>query len=396
MIDYAGRSRSRHRASRAEGLELAGALRRLDLVLLLAVAALVGYGLWAIAGITRFDVPGDPHYHLVRQAIAAALGVVAFGIALGVPPSLLERHWRTLYGGTIGLMVLVFVVASAIRGSKRWLVIGPFQFQPSEFGKTLFVLAVAGFLAERSRRAGSLRTVLEAIGLGLVPIGLVFIQPDLGTAMVYTAALSAVLFVAGTRWTHLAALGAMTVLAVVSVLWLLPAAGVQLLKPYQTARVTGFTNPSSDPTGQTYNVTQSETAIGAGQASGRGVSGASQTRLAYLPEHATDFVFASFAEQRGFLGVSILLLLYLLVVWRGLRVITVAGDFFSAVVAGGIVFGFLFQVFVNVGMTMGIAPVTGIPLPFVTVGGSSMVANLLAIGVLQSIHARGQLSPGRR
>ena len=396
MIDYAGRSRSRHRASRAEGLELAGALRRLDLVLLLAVAALVGYGLWAIAGITRFDVPGDPHYHLVRQAIAAALGVVAFGIALVVPPSLLERHWRTLYGGTIGLMVLVFVVASAIRGSKRWLVIGPFQFQPSEFGKTLFVLALAGFLAERSRRAGSLRTVLEAIGLGLVPIGLVFIQPDLGTAMVYTAALSAVLFVAGTRWTHLAALGAMTVLAVVSVLWLLPAAGVQLLKPYQTARVTGFTNPSSDPTGQTYNVTQSETAIGAGQASGRGVSGASQTRLAYLPEHATDFVFASFAEQRGFLGVSILLLLYLLVVWRGLRVITVAGDFFSAVVAGGIVFGFLFQVFVNVGMTMGIAPVTGIPLPFVTVGGSSMVANLLAIGVLQSIHARGQLSPGRR
>ena len=396
MIDYAGRSRSRHRASRTEGLELAGALRRLDLVLLLAVAALVGYGLWAIAGITRFDVPGDPHYHLVRQAIAAALGVVAFGIALVVPPSLLERHWRTLYGGTIGLMVLVFVVASAIRGSKRWLVIGPFQFQPSEFGKTLFVLALAGFLAERSRRAGSLRTVLEAIGLGLVPIGLVFIQPDLGTAMVYTAALSAVLFVAGTRWTHLAALGAMTVLAVVSVLWLLPAAGVQLLKPYQTARVTGFTNPSSDPTGQTYNVTQSETAIGAGQASGRGVSGASQTRLAYLPEHATDFVFASFAEQRGFLGVSILLLLYLLVVWRGLRVITVAGDFFSAVVAGGIVFGFLFQVFVNVGMTMGIAPVTGIPLPFVTVGGSSMVANLLAIGVLQSIHARGQLSPGRR
>ena len=396
MIDYAGRSRSRHRASRAEGLELAGALRRLDLVLLLAVAALVGYGLWAIAGITRFDVPGDPHYHLVRQAIAAALGVVAFGIALVVPPSLLERHWRTLYGGTIGLMVLVFVVASAIRGSKRWLVIGPFQFQPSEFGKTLFVLALAGFLAQRSRRAGSLRTVLEAIGLGLVPIGLVFIQPDLGTAMVYTAALSAVLFVAGTRWTHLAALGAMTVLAVVSVLWLLPAAGVQLLKPYQTARVTGFTNPSSDPTGQTYNVTQSETAIGAGQASGRGVSGASQTRLAYLPEHATDFVFASFAEQRGFLGVSILLLLYLLVVWRGLRVITVAGDFFSAVVAGGIVFGFLFQVFVNVGMTMGIAPVTGIPLPFVTVGGSSMVANLLAIGVLQSIHARGQLSPGRR
>ena len=136
-----------------------------------------------------------------------------------------------------------------------------------------------------------------------------------------------------------------------------------MLKPYQTARLTGFTNPDSDPGGLTYNVTQSRTAVGAGGLSGRGVEGASQTRLDYLPEHATDFVFASFAEQRGFVGTSILLLLYLLVVWRGLRVVTVAGDLYGAVVAGGIVFAFLFQVFVNVGMTMGIAPVTGIPLP---------------------------------
>ena len=154
-------------------------------------------------------------------------------------------------------------------------------------------------------------------------------------------------------------------------------------------------NPSSDPSGATYNITQSKTAIGAGGFPGRGVSGASQTRLDYLPEHATDFVFASFAEQRGFLGVSILLLLYLLVVWRGLRVVTLADDLFSATVAGGIVFGFLFQVFINVGMTMGVAPVTGIPLPFVTVGGSSMVANLLAIGVLQSIHSRGRTAAWR-
>ena len=173
------------------------------------------------------------------------------------------------------------------------------------------------------------------------------------------------------------------------VLWLLPAAGVEVLKPYQTERLTGFANPDTDPSGLTYNVSQSITAVGAGGLEGRGVVEASQTRLDYLPEHATDFVFASFAEQRGFFGASILLLLYLLVVWRGLRVITVAGDLYGAIVAGGIVFAFLFQVFVNVGMTMGIAPVTGIPLPFVTVGGSSMVANLLAVGVLQSIHARG-------
>ena len=292
-------------------------------------------------------------------------------------------------------MILVLAAAEAIRGSRRWIDIGPFQFQPSEFGKVLFVLAIAGFLVERSRRIRRFPTVLAAVGLAGAPVILVFLQPDLGTALVYSAALAAVLLVAGVRWLHLAFLAAMGSLIVASVLWFLPALGVEVLKPYQTARLTGFANPDVDPSGLTYNVTQSITAIGAGGFDGRGVREASQTRLDYLPEHATDFVFASFAEQRGFFGASILLLLYLLVVWRGLRVITLAGDLYGAVVAAGIVFGFLFQVFVNVGMTMGIAPVTGIPLAFVSVGGSSMVANLVAIGLLQSIHARGQLLGGR-
>ena len=376
-------------------LDVGGVVRRLDWLLLLAAATLVGYGLWAIAGITRFDIPGNPDYFVARQAVAAGVGVAGMLVAILIPPSIYQRHWRFLYGGTIGVMLFVFVFAEAVRGSKRWIDLGPFQFQPSEFGKLFLVLAIAGFLVERGRRVGELGTVAAAIGLGLVPMGLVFLQPDLGTALVYGAALTAVLFLSGVRWLHLAVLGAGTVLLVAGVLWFLPAAGVEVLKPYQTARLTGFTNPDSDPGGLTYNVTQSRTAVGAGGLSGRGVEGASQTRLDYLPEHATDFVFASFAEQRGFVGTSILLLLYLLVVWRGLRVITVAGDLYSAIVAGGIVFAFLFEVFVNVGMTMGIAPVTGIPLPFVTVGGSSMVANLLAVGVLQAIHARGRDEGGR-
>ena len=347
--------------------DIGGILRRLDWLLLLAVAMLVGYGLWAIGGITRFDVTGNPDYYVNRQAIAAALGVAGMLVAILVPPSLYQRHWRFLYGGTIGVMIFVFAFAEAVRGSKRWIDLGPFQFQPSEFGKLFFVLALAGFLVERGRRVNELGTVATAIGLGLVPIGLVFLQPDLGTALVYAAALTAVLFLAGVRWVHLALLAVGGLVVVSSVLWLLPAGGIEVLKPYQTARLTGFTNPDSDPGGLTYNVTQSITSVGAGGLSGRGVEGASQTRLDYLPEHATDFVFASFAEQRGFVGTSILLLLYLLVVWRGLRVVTVSGDLYGAVVAGGIVFAFLFQVFVNVGMTMGIAPVPGIPLPFVTV-----------------------------
>src|SRR5207247_8144308 len=158
-----------------------------------------------------------------------------------------------------------------------------------------------------------------------------------------------------------------------------------ILRPYQVDRLTGFFHPNSDPGGATYNIVQSKNAIGAGQLRGRGIDGATQTTFHFLPEHHTDCVFASLSEERGFVGASILLGLYLLVVWRGLRIVALARDAFSAIVAGGIVFGLLFQIFVNVGMTMGIAPITGIPAPFLRVGGSSMIANLLAVGILMPV-----------
>lgn len=389
MIDVAERPRVTASRARSDPA-LVTLLRRLDWILLLAAFALVGYGLWVVSGITRFDVPGDESYFVVRQAVAAGIGLAALAIAVLVPIDLARRYWRLVYGATLALMVVVFVAAETIRGSKRWIDLGFIQFQPSELGKVLFVLAIAGFLVERAGRITRWRTILYALGLGAGPILLVFLQPDLGTALVYGMALLALLFFVGVRWRQLLLLVAVGAIGIVSVLWLLPSAGVQVLKPYQTARLT--LDPESDPGGLTYNLDQSITAVGSGGLTGRGVVEASQTRLDYLPEHATDFAFASLAEQRGFVGCAILLLLYLLVVWRGLRVLTVAGDLYGAVVAGGLVLAFLFQVFVNVGMTMGVAPVTGIPLPFVTVGGSSMVANLLLIGVLESIHARGQLS----
>lgn len=392
MIDVGSRPVVAGAATRRD-LGVVDFLRRLDWVLLLAAGALVAYGLWLVSGITRFDVAGNQSYYVVRQAIAAGLGVVGLVVAALLPVDIARRHWRLLYGATLSLMVVVFAVAEAVRGSKRWINLGVIQVQPSELGKVLFVLAIAGFLVERAGRVTGWRTVLAALALGGVPIVLVFLQPDLGTALVYSAALFATLFFAGVRWRQLLALVVIAVVGITSVLWLLPSAGVQVLKPYQTARLT--LDPSADPGGITYNLSQSITAVGSGGLTGRGVLQASQTRLDYLPEHATDFAFASLAEQRGFVGSAILLLLYLLVVWRGLRVITGAGDLYGAVVAGGLVFAFLFQIFVNVGMTMGVAPVTGIPLPFVTVGGSSMVTNLVLIGVLQSIHARGELARGR-
>ena len=391
MIDYASSSA---RGVRHERIDLVTFLRRLDWVLLFAVGAVVAYGLWAVAGITRHDVVGNEDYYVVRQAVAAGLGFVGFLVALVIDPDRYRRAQKGIYAVTLILMLLVYPLGDTTRGSKRWIELGGFQLQPSEFGKLLFVLALAGFLADRARRIHEPQVVLQTVGLALVPILLVFKQPDLGTALVYTMAVAACLFVGGIRWSHLVVLASIAALVVASVVWFLPGAGIDVLEPYQTARLTGFTDPDSDPSGSTYNVTQSITAVGSGGLNGRGVEGATQTRLDYLPEHHTDFVFAALAEQRGFFGAALLLGLYLLVVWRGLRVIAVARDAFSAIVAGGIVIAFLFQVFVNVGMTMGIAPVTGIPLPFVTVGGSSMVANLIAIGVLQSIHARGH--QGRR
>jgi rod shape determining protein RodA len=391
VIQVAERQRLRVAGSRAESHPLAF-LRRLDWVLMAASLALVGYGLWVVSGITRFDVPGDSNYFVVRQAFAGVLGLAGLVLAALVPIDLARRHWRLVYGSTLALMILVFLAAETIRGSKRWIDLGVIQFQPSELGKVLFVLALAGFLVERQGRVNRWRTIGQAIGLGAVPIVLVFLQPDLGTALVYGAALLAILFFVGVRWRQLLAFVLAVAFVGLSVIWLLPSAGVEVLKPYQAERVAGFLDPDRDPGGLTWNVNQSMTAVGAGGLTGRGVVEASQTRLDYLPEHATDFAFASLAEQRGFVGSAILLLLYLLVVWRGLRVITVAGDLYGAVVAGGLVFALMFQVFVNVGMTMGVAPVTGIPLPFVTVGGSSLVTNLILVGLLQGIHARGLLA----
>jgi rod shape determining protein RodA len=382
VLDYAADTRIRARARRRGAERVQSFARRLDWMLLLAVAGLVFYGLWAIGGVTSADE---------RQAAYVAAGTVGLVLCLFIDPDLYRRHRRPLYALLIALLLLVIATAPVVRGSQRWLDIGSFRFQPSEFGKLLLVLALAGFVADRGKRIAEVRTVATMVGLAVIPVLLVFEQPDIGSSLVYGAALGGVLFIAGTRWLHLGALIAMAGALVVFVLWLGPALGVDLLDDYQRERLTAFTNPSEDPGGAAWNVNQSILAVGAGGLEGRGVSGATQTNLDYLPEHETDFVFAAIAEQRGFFGGAILLALFLLVIWRALKVITVARDAFSAIVAGGIAVALLFQIAINVGMTVGMAPVTGIPLPFISAGGSSMIMNLLAIGILEAIHARGRL-----
>jgi rod shape determining protein RodA len=384
VLDYAADTRIRARArARMRSAERVQSLaRRLDWTLLLAVAGLVVYGLWAIGGITADDQ---------RQGVYAAAGAVGLLVCLFIDPDVYRRHRLLLYALLLGLLLLVIATAPVVRGSQRWLDIGSFRFQPSEFGKLLLILALAGFVADRGKRIVEPRTVLAVVGLAAVPLLLVFEQPDIGSSLVYAAALGGVLFIGGTRWLHLGVLAAVAAAIALFVLWIGPSFGVDILEDYQRERLYAFHNPSDDPGGASWNVNQSILAVGSGELDGRGVTGATQTNLDYLPEHETDFVFASLAEQRGFFGGAFLLALYLLVIWRALKIITVARDAFSAIVAGGIAVALLFQIAINVGMTVGMAPVTGIPLPFVSAGGSSMIMNLLAIGVLEAIHARGRL-----
>jgi rod shape determining protein RodA len=395
VLEYAGSQRGGLSAER-DAPHLLAVVRSIDWILLAGVAALVVVGLWGVAGITRFAVPNDPSYYLNRQILYASVGGVVLVAGALIDPDVYRRYWRAIFVGTSVVIAFVLLIGHAAHGSTRWISLGFFTFQPSEFGKLLFVLALAGMLAERQRDLNRWESTLKVVGFGLVPVLLVFLQPDLGTALVYIAALAAMLFIAGVPWRHLAVLGSVVVLLVVGVLWAGPAAGVSLLKGYQQQRLTCFTHPSTCPVAAGYSLHQSQTAIGSGGFRGRGVNGSTQVRFGFLPESQSDLAFSGFAEQRGFVGAVILLGLYLLVLWRGLRVVTVARDLFSAIVAAGIVVALLFQIFVNVGMTMGIAPITGIPLPFVSVGGSSLIANLAAMGVLLAIHARGRVSRSSR
>jgi rod shape determining protein RodA len=372
--------------------ELGAFLRHVDYLLLAAVGGLLAYGLWVLDAVTRNDIASDPGYYVFRQQIYVAVGVGGLALMTAVNPDVWRRYARYLYGLLILLLLIVFPLAENVRGSQRWITFGSFNFQPSEIGKLLLIFFLAAFIAQRGRRIGEWRVFWAFLGLAAVPIVLVFKEPDFGSALIYGSSAAAVLFFAGLPWKQLAALLAGVAVLALSALWMLPSAGIPVLDDYQMDRLVGFVNPDIDPGGTTYNVNESITAVGSGGYDGRGVAGATQTNLDFLPEHNTDFIFSSLAEQRGFIGAAILLLLYALVAWRGIKIIAVAPTLFTSAVAGAIVFAFLVQVFINIGMTIGIAPVTGIPLPFISYGGSSMITTLAMIGMLEAIHVRGKLA----
>ena len=362
---------------------------RIDPLLALAALGLVGCSLVALYGATRADIDGAPYYYVYRQAATAVVGLVLMYVVSRFDYTRLQEMRYAVYGVLIALLLIVLGVAANTRGAEAWIELGFFQFQPSEFGKVLLVVALAGFLVSRMRLMGR-QTTARVLLLGLIPTMLVMAENDLGSALVYVAGIFALLFVAGAPWRHFAALGALFGVAVAIVLVGAPALGVDVLQPYQKDRLTSFLEPSSDPADAGYQQHQALVAVGSGEKTGRGVDNATQTGLDFLPEHHTDFIFAVIGETYGFVGCAIVLSLYALLIWRALHILTVAKNLYGALLAGGITVMLLFQLFVNVGMNVGIMPITGVTAPLVSYGGSSMLATFLAIGLLQSVHAQAR------
>jgi rod shape determining protein RodA len=363
---------------------------RFDPLLLLAGAGLIGCSVYVLSAATQDDVAGNPYYYVTRQAVYGGVGILMMLALSRFDYSRLRELKLGLYAAMIGLILLVFAIGTTSRGSQRWIPLPFFNLQPSEVGKVLLILTLSAFAVDRVRRLSEWRTTCRIMLLAAFPAMLVVAQPDLGSGMVYIVIAGAVLFVAGTKWTHFAALGTLLVTAIVVVLVAAPAAGVHVLKPYQVQRLTAFINPGDNPRSQGYQLNQSIIGIGAGQKTGRGANGATQTKLNFLPEHHTDFVFSVVGEAYGFLGCALILSLYALLIWRGLRILTMAKNLYGALIAGGITAMLMFQVFVNVGMTIGIMPITGVPLPLMSYGGSSVLVTFLALGLLQSVYAQAR------
>jgi len=358
-------------------VNLSERLRALDPILLLASLALTGFGIFAvyIAG-----SEGGASF-----ALNQTLGLVV-GLLGAVPLALidyrrLKKYLPAIYGLILLMLLAVTVSGISAKGAQRWIDIGPVQVQPSELAKLLVVVVLAGYFSEH--RAADTKTFLKSLGILGVPALLVFAQPDLGTALVFGAVFFAMAFIGGARLQQLG------LLVVSGIVLFALALKLGILQEYQVARLTAFLDPTGATT-ESYQVSQSMTAIGSGGISGKGLDGMTLANLGFLPEDHTDFIFSNLAERTGFIGGVLILGLFFVLVWRMLHVATVARDRFGVLIAVGVATIFLFHVFVNIGMTMGIMPVTGIPLPFISYGRSSLVVSVISLGLLQSIAMRSK------
>lgn len=361
-------------------------IRHVDISLLLTSVLLAVYGAAMVYSATapRLDATGgDAGTFLRRQLVYGAMGILVLVATMAFD----YRRLKVLIPfGYVTVLVLLGLVLTPlgeeVSGARRWIALGPVQIQPSELAKLVILVSLAAYLARR-RGDVKARHVLVCCGLAAFPAGLIFLEPDLGTMLVLGALVSLFLIVGGAKLRHFVSLGALALVAVVA------AMNLGLVHDYQIERVTAFMDGTPDVRSAGYNLTQSKIAIASGGVRGKGFRAAdTQTELAFVPEQHTDFVFTAVGEQLGFVGSAALLGLFAFLIWRALRIAAISRDLFGTLLASGAAILWAVQVFVNVGMTMGIMPITGIPLPFISYGGSSLVTNLAVVGLLANVHMR--------
>jgi rod shape determining protein RodA len=357
---------------------------RFDYVLVLSAVLLVVYGLLLIysGSVQSVDAPLTSFEHPVTKQIVFA--IIGFGAMLAF--SKLDYHYLThyswlLYAAGLVSLVLVLAVGANVGGSTRWFNVGPIQVQPSEFGKLATILVLARYFSEHGGDARELKPLIVSLAIVVPALLLVFIQPDLGTAIVFGAIWLGVVLVAGVSRRHLLVMAA-------AGLALLPFVWTFAVADYQVGRIDALVNPEEDPLGESYNNTQSRIAVGSGQFFGKGFTNGEQTQLRYLKVPTKDFIFSVLGEEFGFVGALALFGLFIVLLMRGIRAAQIAGDTAGQLVAVGIVVLILMQTFINIAVNVGLFPVTGIPLPLVSQGGSSLVSIFVSIGILQSIIMR--------
>ena len=358
----------------------------IDWLLLLAAGLLTVIGFVMIGGATVNDpvvLETGSNFYVERQVVAFLLGVAAAAVT-----TLFDyrafRAWSVVaYGVSLLLLFLVLIAGTEVNGAQAWFRLGPLQFQPAEFAKIAIVLVLAAHFHEYREEALGLRALVEALAFALFPMLLILLQPDFGTFIVFAVVVAGVLLMAGVHVRYLLALVGGSVLASVAALQL------GIVKEYQLDRLTAFLDPENiDRLGAGYNVVQAQIAVGSGQFLGQGIGSGSQTLSRFVPENQTDFIFTVVGEQTGFVGSTVVLALFALLIWRGLRIAALSRDMFGTLIAAGVISIFTFQMFINVGMAIGIMPVTGLPLPFISYGGSSLITSWVLVGLLQNVHMR--------
>ena len=354
-------------------------IENLDYTLLFAVVFLCFYGLLVLYSSTRLAVTvgSDPYFFVKRQSLWILLGFLFLTITIFIDYHNLERYSKLIYFGTVVLLIMVIFAGRSTYGARRWLAIGPFDFQPSEFAKIALIAFLADFLSKNKQKLDNFFYYLLPFAYTGLLILLVFMQPDLGTSLVYLAILIIMLFAVGVKIKYLV-FTFFASLSSVPALWI-------FLKDYQKNRLILFLNPNLDPLGGGYNVIQSRIAIGSGGFLGNGIFSGLQSQLNFLPAQHTDFIFSVVGEELGFLGVIFLLGLYVIILWRGIKIALEARDLLGSLLAAGAVSFLFFHIVVNIGMAMGMLPATGLPLPFLSYGGSFMISNLLVIGILLNV-----------